>query len=101
MTVATMPQRQLPLFEGHTIEMAKITFAGGVEFGLTAPRDQALVEALRLGKPVEITVECGGQLVRLEGKVDVRSFGFKADKDMGDIPQTTCKIKVLDAEPER
>jgi hypothetical protein len=98
--VAQMQPRQLTMFEGWTIEMGQIAFAGTVEIPLSSASDVALIEALRLGRTVTLTVEVGGERVQFDAKVDQRAFGLKHDKELEtDIPWTRCKLKVLDEDP--
>lgn len=52
--------RQLPLFEGHKVPRARLTFGGALELALTNTDDVALVKALELGAEGTITLAVDG-----------------------------------------
>jgi hypothetical protein len=59
-TVTEMQPRQLPLFEGHKVPQARLSFGGSMNLSLTSPEDVALVKALTLGAEGTVTFTLDG-----------------------------------------
>lgn len=57
----SIASRQLPLFEGHKVPQARLSFGGALNLNLTSLEDVALVKALGLGAEGTVTFEVDGQ----------------------------------------
>jgi len=94
MSTATAPrsaaaQLRLPNFEGFRIHTARIAFGGALELSLTNEDDIALVEAMKLGRELTVTLAVDGheREVVLGGRVTRRAHRFR--KEEGDETTVT------------
>lgn len=67
--------RQLPLFEGHSIEKVVVAFGGSFELNPSLDADAEILDRLRLNQEVAITVY---------GKVTGVAFNARSDTDGND-----------------
>lgn len=67
-------QRVLPEFEGQRVDRFKVTFSGNVELDPSDPSDHKLIEALKLGADVRLTVD--GTIKSRPHKVTLDGEGY-------------------------
>lgn len=90
---AKQQEQSLPLFEGYEVPKARIDFSGGLDLDLSSQLDRELLDALRWGRMVELTIEVGSKAWRVAGQVDTRAYVFKFE-DAERVPTTKAKIVV-------
>lgn len=80
-------ERQLRIegFEGHTVDVVRVTFGGSVELNRNDPDAVALFKQLKLGKRVDLTIS---------GRVKGRGFTIEAAPEDAENVVTGAKLTV-------
>lgn len=76
--VSQITDRQLPMFEGYRIRVARVAFKGAWEFPLAGPDDVAFADALKMGREMTVVIAIDGhdKEITLGARVTDRGFRF-------------------------
>ncbi|MGE0025672.1 MAG: hypothetical protein AB7O78_01535 [Thermoleophilia bacterium] len=79
--------RQLPMFEGFKVPRARIAFGGALDIALTSPEDIELVQALKLGATLAVTIAIDGHGISktLDARCVKRSHRFRKEEESESI----------------